>query len=308
MSNMKAIVKQSAASDQFIFMDIPVPAISEDEILVRVKAIGVGIHDGYFFPENMQFPYPIGIEGAGIVDKVGHHVTGVKLRDKIAFVSVLEPKGGTYAEYAVLGKNSLVVPIPQGMSFEQAAAVPVAGNTILKVFKALQLKPGDSVFIAGASGAIGTFAIQLAHANGCTVAASASKENHEYMMSLGAEKTVDYHDPDWTAQIRQWKPQGVDAAIAIQPNTSIPSMETVKDGGNIISVSGDLIIPERNISFVQFPYQTDAKDELIDLMNRIALNEITLHIEKTYAFEHALEALTKKGTRHARGKSVIRVD
>lgn len=85
-------------------MDIPVPKIDDDEVLVEVKAIGVGIQDGYFFPKNIEFPYPIGMEGSGIINKVGKNVADFQEGDRVAFVGVLEPKGGAYAEYMILGK------------------------------------------------------------------------------------------------------------------------------------------------------------------------------------------------------------
>ena len=210
-------------------MDIPVPKIDDDEVLVEVKAIGVGIQDGYFFPKNIEFPYPIGMEGSGIINKVGKNVADFQEGDRVAFVGILEPKGGAYAEYMILGKQSLIVPIPGEMSFIEAAAIPVSGNTMIKVLKALELKPSNTLFIAGASGSNGTFAIQLAKAIGCTISALI-KEHHDYMKSLGVEKTVDYNDPNWIDQVLEWMPGGVDAAIAIQPNTSVSSMKVVKDG------------------------------------------------------------------------------
>lgn len=98
---MKAIVKQNKESNDFILTEIPIPEIDEDEILVQVKAIGVGIQDGYFFPAKMEFPYPIGMEGSGIIDKVGKDLVDFKKGDRVAFVGVTEAKGGSYAEYMV---------------------------------------------------------------------------------------------------------------------------------------------------------------------------------------------------------------
>ena len=305
---MKAFVKQNAASNDFIMMDVAIPEIDEDEMLIHIKAIGVGIQDGYFFPENMHFPYPIGIEGAGIVEKIGNNISEFKVGDKIAFISVLEPKGGSYAEYIAIGKNSVAVPIPDEMSFVEAAAVPVAGNAMAKVFKALQLKHNDKIFIAGASGANGTFAIQFATNLGCEVAASSSKTNHKYMKSLGVDKTVDYHDDDWVQQVLDWAPEGVDAAIAIQPATSEESMKVVKDGGKIISVSGDEFTTGRNMESVNFPYMMDVRSELIILMENIAFGDIKLNIENVYDFEDADKALEKVRTRRAQGKSVINLE
>lgn len=247
------------------------------------------------------------MEGSGIIDKVGKNVGDFKKGDKVAFVGVQESKGGSYAEYMVLGKKSLIVPIPGEMSFVEAAAIPVSGNTMIKVLRALELKPADTLFIAGASGSNGTFAIQLAKDIGCTIAASASKNNHDYMKSLGAEKTVDYHEPDWIEQVLKWKPGGVDAAIAIQPKTSVSSMKVVKDGGKVISVSGDQFTTERNIESVYFPYNMDVREELIDVMNKIVEKKIRLTIENVYDFKDALDALEKVRTRRARGKTIIEI-
>ncbi|HEU4782332.1 MAG TPA: NADP-dependent oxidoreductase [Ktedonobacterales bacterium] len=305
MNSMAAIVKQSARPNDFAMTEVPIPDISGHELLVRVKAIGVGIHDGYFLPATIRYPYPIGIEAAGIIEKTGRNVTGFQEGDRIAFVSAMQAKGGTWAEFTVVADNSLIIPIPEGMSYTAAAAVPVAGNTALRALHALLLRPNDSLFIAGASGAIGTFAIQIAVAKGCIVAGSASKINHEYMIALGASKAVDYHDPGWTQHIKQWMPAGVDAAMAIQPGTGITSMDVVKDGGKVIAVSGDQFMPQRGITVEPFPYQLDIKDELVRFMNKIALNEIKLSIEQIYPFEKGLEALQKTGTRRARGKLVI---
>lgn len=131
MKKMKAVVKPNAQSNNFILMEVPIPTIKEDEVLVRVKAIGVGIQDRYFFSPNMQFPYPIGIEGAGIIKETGEKVTDLQTGDKVAFISMLEPK--------------------------------------------------DILFIAGASGANGTFVVQLAKEKGCIVSASTSQKNHAYI-------------------------------------------------------------------------------------------------------------------------------
>src|SRR5699024_4917269 len=101
------------------------------------------------------------------------------------------------------------------------------------------------------SGAIGTLAIQIALAMGSRVAGSASARNHDYMRRLGAEVVVDYHDDNWIEQIKSWQSKGVDAALAIPPQTSMAVMDLVKDGGSLVTVSGDKIVPERQIHFKQ---------------------------------------------------------
>lgn len=305
---MKAIVRKAAHHPDLVMAEVPVPQISDDELLVRVFAIGVGIHDGYFFARNIQYPYVIGIEAAGVIEAIGSEVSGYTVGQRIAFVSAMQPKGGTWAEYAAVRADSLIVHIPDGMSFEHAAAIPVAGNTALKAFHALSLQSGDSLFVAGASGAIGTFIIQLAVARGYRVAASASPQNHGYMTDLGAQKTVDYNDPEWPAQVLQWQPGGVDAAIAIQPDTAVSCIDVVKDGGVVVAVSGDEAVSQRNVTLRQLPQQVDVQDELAALFDAIHIGALKLTIEKVYPFSEGLEALEKTGTRHARGKLVLTMD
>lgn len=305
---MRAFVKRSADPQDIALQHVAIPTIDEDELLVNVRAVGVGVHDAYFLPSGVAYPYPIGIEAAGLVADVGSHVTTYRPGDRLAFVSAMQPKGGTWAEFAAVAMDALILRIPEGMTFEQAAAVPVAGNTALKALRALSLGLDDSVFIAGASGAIGTLAIQLAKARGWRVAASASPGNHEYMRSLGADLTVDYRDDAWPEQVREWASSGVDAAIAIQPGTSADSMRAVRDGGSLITVSGDRIESERGIGVAVVTQQSDVQQELNRLLNGIADGTFRLVIERSYPFEAGMEALRKAQTRHARGKLVVLVD
>ncbi len=307
---MKAfVIPEEARTDTVELMQVPVPDIAADELLVRVKAVGVGIHDSYFLPPGISYPFPIGIEAAGVVEQVGSAVTGHAPGDRIAFVSSMQAKGGTWAEYAAVRADALIVSIPAGLDFVQAAAVPVAGNTIVRALHALPpLDRGASIFIAGASGAIGTFAVQLARARGWDVSASASHCNHEYLASLGASLAVDYHDADWTDQVRQWRPGGVDAALAVQPQTTTDSVSVVRDGGTVVTISGDDHAPDRPVTVVGVPYEIDVRDELISLMDQIVAGTIRLQIEQVHPFEQALDALEKVRTRHARGKIVLSLD
>lgn len=308
MHTMTAFVLPDPHSETITIAQVAVPQIAPDELLVRVRAIGVGIHDSYFLPPEMNFPYPIGIEGAGIVEQVGHDVRSYRPGDRIAFVSMMQPKGGVWAEYAALSMDSLIVPIPEGMSFEQAAAVPVAGNTILRALHALPpIDSGGSLFVAGGSGAIGTLALQLARARGWLVAASASPSNHDYLRSLGAALAVDYRDPAWPEQVRQWQPDGVDGALAVQPQTTEPTALVVKPGGTVVTISGDRAAPP-GVQVTGLAYEIDVRGELLALMDGITAGEVQLVIEKTYPFANALSALSKTQTRHARGKVVVTVD
>lgn len=119
---------------------------------------------------------------------------------------------------------------------------------------------------------------------------------------------VDYRDPGWPDQVRRWAPGGVDAAIAVQPGTATDSMGVVRDGGQVVAVSGDQVTSERHVSVGPPPHQLAVQDEWGRLMTEIAAGEVHVHVEHVYPFEEALDALAKVTTRHARGKVVVRVE
>ncbi|MCM3659765.1 NADP-dependent oxidoreductase [Georgenia satyanarayanai] len=302
---MDALVVSSPQGD-LTAAKVPVPTIDADELLVRIRAVGVGIHDSTFLPRQLVLPYPIGIEAAGVVEEAGFAASGYGVGDRIAFVSMMQPKGGVWAEYAAVRADSLILPVPDGMGFEDAAAIPVAGNSALRALHALPATPpGGAIFVAGASGAVGTFAVQLARERGWEVAASASTPNHDYLRSLGATLTVDYRDPQWTEQVRRWRPEGLDGAVAVQPRTTAPCMGLVKAGGTVVTVSGDQVAPAHGVRVSGLAYGADVREELLAVMDRIARGEFILAIERVFPFTDALAALAKVQTRRARGKVVI---
>src|SRR5699024_8540359 len=301
MNTMQAFVRTDAKSGQVELQEMTIPAIDQDEVLIKVEAFGVGIHDRYFIPSQVSFPYTIGSEAAGVVVKVGEQVQHLKEGQRVIVSSSMQIKGGCWAEYVVASPDK-VVPMLDKIDFLTGAALPVAGKTALESMNALNLSKGDTLFIAGASGAIGTLIIQLATNKGVHVIGSASSKNHEYMKSLGAEFTVDYTDPNWKTEVRK---QDVDAALAIQPGTGEDCLAVVKDGGKVITVSGDKLEPERNIDARQFQHQLQIQSTMNELMESIVANDIKVIIEKTHPFEDALQALEKTETRHARGKLVV---
>lgn len=306
MTKMKAFVRIDPVNQDLKLEEVPLPDIQPDQVLIKVEAIGVGIHDRYFIPQNVSFPYIIGTEGAGIITKTGTEVTDFRIGDRVIFTTILLPQGGSWAEYAATNQ-AVLIPLPDNVSFAQGATLPIAGNTAIECMRSLDLHKGDTLFIAGASGAIGTFVIQFAAAKGILISASASEKNHDYMKSLGAEKTVDYHDPNWKNEIKEWSKGGVSAALAIQPGTGIDSIEVVKNGGRVITVSGDgdQVTSVRGISVQQMGHHNDTQEKITEMVHAVSKGEIRVVIEKEYPFEQALDALEKTETRHAKGKLIV---
>lgn len=307
MSNkMKAFVRTNAITLEVELHDIDIPKIKADEVLIKVEAFGVGIHDRYFIPSEVKFPCVIGSEGAGTIIDKGSEVSDFNNGDKVIFTTILQIQGGSWAEYAV-AKQSVLIRLPENLTAEQGASIPIAGKTALECIREINLNKDDSLFIAGASGAIGTLVIQLAKEKGVRISASASEKNHDYMQSLGADFTVDYNDPEWVMKVKEWSNGGVDTALAIQPGTGTDSIKAVKDKGVLITVSGDAqtVIPERNIEVRQMGHQLFTNQEIIELINKISQEKIKVVIEKEYPFKNALDALKKTETRRARGKLIV---
>lgn len=305
MQMMNAFVVPSAGSQSLEFTRITVPVIADDELLVQIRAVGVGVHDSYFLPPEREHPFPIGIEAAGTVASIGSSVSGYAIGDRIAFISAMQPKGGVWAEYAAVRADSLILPIPEAMTFDHAAAIPVAATAALRALHALPpIDPGGSLFVAGASGAIGTFVVQLARDRGWQVAASASPRNHDHLRSLGAALTVDYHDATWPEHVRAWRPEGVDGAIAVQPQTTTDSARVLAPGATVVTVSGDSATPA-GVRVTGLAYDLDVRDELAALVRDVVAGDIRLVIETVYPFTEAPTALAKVQSRRARGKTVL---
>ena len=305
---MKAYVRTDANSQDVILSEVPTPEVGPDEVLVKVEAFGVGIHDRYFIPQDAKFPYVIGSEGAGTIAQLGSAVNSHKVGERVIFKTVLQSQGGCWAEMTTTKAAGLIT-LPEALTFAQGASIPIASGTALECMRCLGLKSGDTLFIAGASGAIGTTVIQLAKAQGIRIAGSASPSNHDFMRSLGADFTVDYKDANWQTQVKEWSGDGVDAALAIQPGTGTPCLPAVKDGGKLITVSGDsaTVVPERGIAVAQMDHSMETQRKMVELVTAMARGEVKIVIEKAYPFDQALEALKKTETRHARGKLVVRV-
>jgi NADPH:quinone reductase-like Zn-dependent oxidoreductase len=202
---MKAIVQDRYGSpDVLRLRDVEMPTIANDGVLVRVRATSVNAMDWhlmrgrpYFARVGMGLRRPKqtipGTDVAGIVEAVGRDVTELRAGDE-----VFGARSGAYAEY-VAGRVRNFVPKPANLSFEEAAAIPVAAITALQALRDQgQVQPGQRVLIIGAGGGVGSFSVELAKAFGATVTAATSTANLELVRSIGADEVVDYTRTDVT--------------------------------------------------------------------------------------------------------------
>lgn len=193
----KVIYNQYGDFSQLQMIDAAVPRVSSDEILVRIKAVAINPLDWKLLEGQLKlltgkkFPRNIGIEFSGTVESVGSSVLKFKVGDRV--FGMLEPfKGGALVEFLSV-KAELISKIPEGLSFEQAAAVPIGALSALQLIDNLtKVKKGDEVLINGATGGVGVFAIQLAKLRGAAVTAAVSSRGIELAKSLGSDVVLDY--------------------------------------------------------------------------------------------------------------------
>jgi NADPH:quinone reductase len=221
-------------------VSLPVPVPGPGEVRVRVAAAAVNPTDLAFrsgrhrsMPEGVSPPYVPGMDLAGVVDVAGADVPWAPGDRVMAAVSPWAAGGGAQAEYVVVAADALAA-VPGQMSLQAAATLPMNALTVRAALDMLALRPGQTLGVTGAAGAVGGYAIQLGRAEGLRVIADASPADEDLVARLGADVVVP-RGPGVAARMRQVLPEGVDAlldAAVMGP----PVLSAVRDGGQVIAV------------------------------------------------------------------------
>lgn len=323
---MKAIVKRKFGSpDVLTLEDIDQPPMTDDCILVRVSASSVNPADWYtmygrpiLFRPTVGFRRPrqieVGVDFAGTVEKVGKAVTQFKVGDE-----VFGGRDGACAEYVVVREERAIVHKPANVTMEQAGTVAIAGLTALQGLRDKgKLQAGQHVLINGASGGVGTFAVQIAKALGAEVTAVCSTHNVELVRSLGADHVIDYTKDDFTrsdqkydllfdvAGSRSWF-----ACRRVLKPKAIAIMVGAPKGGRVMGPLGHIIrfrlaaIGSRRK--VGFFVAKIAKDDLAVMADLMTTGKVTSVIDRRYELSATADAFRYLGEGHAQGKIVITV-
>lgn len=323
---MKAITYREYGGPEVLQLEeVEKPVPKDDQVLVRVRAATLNPYDMHFLHGTPYFMRlmgaglrkpkftGIGVDFSGVVESVGKNVTGFKLGD-----AVFGGHQGALAECIVISEQRLVKK-PDNISFEQAGAVNIAAKTALQALRdAGKLQPGQKVLINGASGGVGTFAVQIAKHLGAEVTGVSSGRNTELVRSLGADHTIDYTQQDYTQGGTQY-----DLIIDNVGNHSLSANRRVlKPNGRYVMVGGPKgkwIKPMDRIAAVmiysKFVHQEmgmmmarASNDDLALLADLMQQGRVTPVIDKTYKLSEATEAMRHLETGRARGKIVIQLD
>jgi len=292
--------------------ELPKPEPREGEVLVRVKAAGVNPVDAAVALGMLKdaipcsFPLIPGWDAAGVVEQCGHAAKSFAPGDEVyAYARRPELKNGTFAEYISL-PEAYLARRPQSLSMEACGGLPLVGLTAWQaLFDAGKLKKGQSVLVIGASGGVGSVAIQLAHSVEAHVIGIASEDNHAYMKELGAGATIDYKHPDVPGEVKKALSGDLDLIFDCSRGDVLSKTHTLlKKGGRLVSITNSK--PERRED-VRFKYVfVEPNAPQLEKLQQLAdEGKLTLAVSKTYSLNQAAAALREIQSLHTRGKMVI---
>ncbi|MDT0222980.1 NADP-dependent oxidoreductase [Gordonia sp. AC31] len=293
--------------------DLPTPKVGPDSVLVRVRASSVNpvdwkVREGYL-AEIMDTVFPVvpGWDVAGVVEQVGLDTPEFQVGDEVfgyvrKDVVGGEVAGGTFAEFVAAPVRTLAHK-PSNWSFEEAAALPLAGLTALQTIRRAGVKSGNTVLVHAAAGGVGSFAVQIARSLGARVIGTASESNHDYLRSLGAEPTT--YGEGLADRVLALEPQGVDVILDYVGGDALDSVEDVlRAGGTVASITDARAREEFGGHYVWV--RPDAAD-LAELARLADAGDLTPEIAEVFDLADASDAHERSQSGHVRGKVVIRV-
>lgn len=291
-------------------LDKPEPG--EGEVLIKVEAAGVNPVDAAVTKGMLnevipaEFPAIPGWDVSGTIEQRGHSSRRFKEGDEVyAYARRPKIKHGTFAEYISL-PESYVSKRPDKITAEEAGGIPLVGLTAYQsLFDAAKLKKGETVLILGASGGVGSMAIQLAKWRGAHVVAVAGPSNQEYMQKLGADDTIDYSKGDVGDAVIKAVPNGADVIFHCSRGNSLQqSSDTLKKNGRLISITNSNPGRRNDVYFEYVFVEPDAV-QLEHLAELADDGHLSVHISKTYDLDETAKALSEIEKLHTRGKMVI---
>ena len=310
-----AAIDRTGGPEVITLHTLPVPKPAADEVLIAVHTAGVAIWDAHLraHPQGIKhsaFPLVLGTDGAGTVAAVGEKVTRFKVGDQVYSYSWDNPHGGFYAEYVAVPAER-VGHVPQGLTLRQAGAIATTGLTAIQgIDDALHLKAGDTLIVHGATGGVGTLALQFAKLRGARVLATASGEDGlAFVKGLGADAVVDGRHGDISAAAREFAPQGVEAVLALAGGEALERcIDALRPGGQVAFPYGVEPEPKPRPGLAPIRYNAIPGVDEFERMNRaIEAAKLRVPIEAEFPLAQADKAQERVEAGHILGKIVLRI-
>jgi NADPH:quinone reductase-like Zn-dependent oxidoreductase len=311
----------AAAIDRFGGPDVltghalPVPRLDGHDVLMAVDTAGVGpwdadVREGSFAGRKPHFPMVLGYEGSGVVAAVGSRVRRLKIGDKVYSYNWENPKGGFYAEFVAVPADK-VAPIPKRLDLRHAGAIATTGLTALQgIDDALALKKGETIIIHGASGGVGSLAVQFARLRGARVFATASgKEGVELVRDMGAHAVVDGKRIDISDEVRRFAPDGADAILALAGGDALEKcIAALRADGRLAYPNGIDAVPKRRRRMSMIPYDAVSGVREFERLNAaVQAAKLKVPIAECYPLGQAYKAHERLAERHVVGKIVLAI-
>ena len=276
------------------------------EVLLDVRACGVGNWDEIVrtggWDTGAQPPMALGVEAAGLVAAVGESVLGIRVGDAVTTHSVPLREQGGWAEKFIAAAEH-IAPVPAGVSFDAAAALPVPALTADQAVTAVEARAGQTILVHGAGGVTGGLLVQLAAYHGARVIATAGAASASRIRAMGAAHVLDYHQADWPDRVRALTDGGADAAVNAAPAGPRDAVRAVRDGGRLAAITDELPGPERAITMTAIVVVPDGA-RLRRLIPLVEQGAISIAIGAWYPLEAAAEAMARVQQR-THGEAVV---
>ncbi len=325
---MKAIVLDKPGTPETLYLkEINKPVPKKGEILVKVHSAGLNPVD-YQMAEtghpDWTYPFVLGLDVAGEIEDIGEGVSGWKAGDKVFYHGDLTKQGG-FAEFAATTSHT-AAKLPEGMSYDDAAAFPCAGLTAYQsLHRKINTKSMKSILIHGGAGGLGGYAIQLARLEGLQVITTCSKHNNEWVKKLGADFTIDYNYENIAERIKEiTNGRGVDTVInTLSGESAAKDIKNLAFNGHLICIEGfpdmdKAYFMEKALSVhtvmlggAHSSGDIDAQKDLAQMLQEFAKlvceKKINTMIQQTISLEQIPAALERLSGRHVRGKIIAKI-
>lgn len=296
---------------------LPTPEIGDDEVLIALAAAGIGswdadMREGWWPDDSPRpaFPRVLGTDGAGTIAAVGASVERLKVGDRAYAYSFANPKGGFYAEYVAVPAVR-AAPTPASLDLQHAGAIATTGLTALQgIDRALRVKAGEAVIVHGASGAVGTLAVQFAKLRGARVFATASGDDGVAVVRrLGADQVVEGHDAGLVRAIHDFAPDGVDAILGLVGGKALERCsDQLRSGGRLAFPSGVEPEPRKRPKIEVAAYDAIAGVGEFEALNKaVDAARLQVVIADTYPLEEARLAHERLKRGHVVGKLTLKI-